>query len=181
MRLALSFRKEKGGAEKGDVSTFRKPRARKVETSPFSKGFTLLELLIVISIIAILAATIIPNFIGFDTEAKVSATLTNLNTLRTRIAMFRAKEGEYPVALSDLLTRSYDDMGVKQPYLAKLPLEMVSSKAGSNSFVDLKSDEDLSGAGGWAYYTDKAKVVVNVTEPLSDKWGKNKGEVPSEW
>ena len=146
-----------------------------------SKSFTLLELLIVISIIAILAVTIIPNFIGFDTEASISATLTNLNTLRTRVAMYRAKEGEYPQSLNDLLTKTYDDMGVKQPYLEKLPLEMLSSKKGSNSFLDLKSDEELSGEGGWAYYKDKAKIVINITEPLGDKWGKSKGEVASEW
>ena len=43
------------------------------------KGFTLLELLIVISIIAILAATIIPSFVGFDAEARLAATKTNLS------------------------------------------------------------------------------------------------------
>lgn len=147
----------------------------------YNKGFTLLELLIVISIIAILAVTIIPNFIGFDTEARISATLTNLNTMRTRIALYRAKEGEYPASLDDLLSKSYEDMGIQQPYLEKIPLEMVSSKKGSNSFIDLKSDEELSGEGGWAYYKDKAKVVLNIIEPLSDKWDKNKGQVPSEW
>lgn len=146
-----------------------------------AKGFTLLELLIVISIIAILAVTIIPNFIGFDTEAKVSASITNLNTLRTRITMFRAKEGEYPESLNDMVTKSYDDMGVQQPYLDKLPLEMISDKRGSNKFVDLKSDDELTGEGGWAYYKDKAKVVINVIEPLDSKWGKSKGEIPSEW
>jgi len=146
-----------------------------------SRAFTLLELLIVISIIAILASTVIPNFIGFDTEAKLSATITNLNTLRTRITMYRAKEGEYPVSLNDLLTKTYEDMGVQQTYLDKIPAEMVSSKSGNNSFVDMKSDEDLSGEGGWVYYSDKAKVVVNVTEPLDGKWGKSKGQVPAEW
>jgi len=146
-----------------------------------SRAFTLLELLIVISIIAILASTVIPNFIGFDTEAKLSATITNLNTLRTRITMYRAKEGEYPVSLNDLLTKTYEDMGVQQTYLEKIPAEMVSSKSGNNSFVDMKSDEDLSGEGGWVYYSDKAKVVVNVTEPLDGKWGKSKGQVPAEW
>ena len=146
-----------------------------------SRAFTLLELLIVISIIAILASTVIPNFIGFDTEAKLSATITNLNTLRTRITMYRAKEGEYPVSLNDLLTKTYEDMGVQQPYLDKIPAEMISSKIGNNSVVDMKSDEDLSGEGGWAYYSDKAKVMVNVTEPLDGKWGKSKGQVPAEW
>lgn len=159
-----------------------------VETRPCAEAkmtascaFTLLELLIVISIIAILASTVIPNFIGFDTEAKLSATITNLNTLRTRITMYRAKEGEYPVSLNDLLTKTYEDMGVQQPYLDKIPAEMISSKSGNNSVVDMKSDEDLSGEGGWAYYSDKAKVMVNVTEPLDGKWGKSKGQVPAEW
>jgi len=37
------------------------------------RGFTLLEILIVISILAILAMAVVPNFVGFDTEAKVAA------------------------------------------------------------------------------------------------------------
>jgi len=145
------------------------------------KGFTLLELLIVISVIAILAATIIPNFIGFDSEARISATQTNLNALRTRVALFRAKEGEYPVSLDDLLTKMYDDMGVQQPYLEKIPLEMMSSKSGSNEFEDISVKDELTGKGGWAFYREKAKVVVNITDPLTSKWGKSKGQVPSEW
>src|SRR3989338_3662855 len=147
----------------------------------FRKSFTLLELLIVISIIAILAVTVVPNFIGFDAEARISATQTNLNTLRTRIALYRAKEGEYPTSLNDLLTKTYNDMGVEQPYLEKMPLEMLSSKTGNNTFTDIASDEDLPGDGGWAYYKDRAKVVINITEPLDNKWGKSKGQVPSEW
>lgn len=145
------------------------------------KGFTLLELLIVISIIAILAATIIPNFIGFDTEARISATLTNLNTLRTRVALYRAKEGEYPSSLEELLTRTYSDMGVEQPYLDKIPPEMISTKSGDNSFEDITVEDNLDGDGGWAYYKDRAKVVVDLIKPLDKKWGKSEGEVPVEW
>ena len=144
-------------------------------------AFTLLEILIVITIIAILAVTIIPNFIGFDAEARISATKTNLNTLRTRIALYRAKEGEYPESLNDLLTKTYNDMGVEQPYLEKMPPEMISSKSGNNSFDDLPVADDLPGEGGWVYYKEKAKVVVDVSEPLDSKWGKAKDEVPSEW
>ena len=61
-----------------------------------SKGFTLLEILIVISILAILALAVIPNFIGFDTEARLATTKSNLDMLRSRVTLFRAKEGSYP-------------------------------------------------------------------------------------
>ncbi len=145
------------------------------------RGFTLFELLIVISIIAILAATIVPNFIGFDTEARLSSTLSNLNTLRTRIALYRAKEGEYPQSLNDLLTKTYDDMGVEQPYLEKVPPEMVSSKSGNNSFVDLESKDEFPGDGGWVYVRDKAKLLIDLAEPLDGKWGARSGEKPNEW
>ncbi|OGX45247.1 MAG: hypothetical protein A3G38_00830 [Omnitrophica WOR_2 bacterium RIFCSPLOWO2_12_FULL_51_8] len=141
----------------------------------------MLELLIVISIIAILAATIVPNFIGFDTEARISATLTNLNTLRTRIALYRAKEDEYPASLEDLQTKTYDDLGVQQPYLEKIPPEMISAKAGNNSIADVTAGDELPDSGGWAYIKDKAKVVVAITSPLDNKWGKSKGQVPAEW
>jgi prepilin-type N-terminal cleavage/methylation domain-containing protein len=144
-------------------------------------AFTLLELLIVISIIAILAVTIVPNFIGFDTEARISATTTNLNTLRTRITLYRAKEGEYPASLGDLTSKTYDDMGVQQLYLDKMPPEMISSKAGNNKYKDLSGNEELPNEGGWVYFRDRAKVVVDISEPLSAKWGKGKGQVPSEW
>jgi len=146
-----------------------------------NRAFTLLELLIVISIIAILAATIVPNFIGFDTEARLSATTTNLNTLRTRVSLYRAKEGEYPSSLGDLLTKTYEDVGVVQPFLEKLPVEMISSKAGTGVYEDVDSAGDISGKGGWSYIKDRAKVVVNIDQPLDSKWGKAKGEVPSEW
>ena len=154
---------------------------RKYQRVSASMGFTLLELLIVISIIAILAATIVPNFIGFDSEARISATMTNLNTLRTRVALYRAKEGEYPVSMEDLLNKTYDDMGIQQLYLDKMPPEMISSKSGNNTLEDIASSEELPDNGGWVYIKDKAKVVVDITEPLDGKWGKAKGEVPAEW
>ncbi len=144
-------------------------------------GFTLLELLIVISIIAILAAAIIPNFVGFDTEARVASTQTNLSTLRTRVTLFRAKEGHYPESLDDLLTKNYDDMGVQRPYLEKMPAELISSKSGNSTTESRLFKEGLIGDGGWTYIRDQAKVVVDITEPLNDRWGSYKEEKPSDW
>jgi len=144
-------------------------------------GFTLLELLIVISIIAILAATLIPNFIGFDSETRLAATKTNLNTLRTRVSLFRTKEGRYPENLEELTEVTYNDMGVERTYLDKFPPEFISSKKGNSEIEDLSSDDRIMGTGGWAYYTNKAKVVVNWDEELDSKWADAEGEIPSEW
>ena len=144
-------------------------------------AFTLLELLIVISIMAILAAAIVPNFIGFDSEARLVATQTNLNTLSTRISLFRTKEGRYPESLEDLLEITYNDMGVERPYLDSFPLEFISSKEGSAEIEDLDSKEALPGDGGWVYFVDRARVVVDWDMPLDDRWGKAEGEMPSEW
>jgi prepilin-type N-terminal cleavage/methylation domain-containing protein len=145
------------------------------------EGFTLLELLIVIAIIAILATTIIPNFIGFDTEARITATKTNLNNLRTRISLFRAKEGRYPERLEELLEVTYSDMGIEKPYLEFIPPEFVSSKDGNSEIEDIDSKDILPDDGGWVYIKDKAKVIVDWQQPLDKKWGKAEGQIPSEW
>ncbi len=161
------------------MSNQRETRKR---NNPITKNaFTLLELLIVISIIAILAAIVIPNFIGFDAEARLAATQTNLSTLRTRVSLFRTKEGRYPEELEDLLEVTYNDMGVERPYLDTVPLEFISSKEGSAEVENQESLDSLPGDGGWVYLVDKAKVVVDWDMPLDDKWAKLEGVIPSEW
>lgn len=60
-----------------------------------NKGFTLIELIIVIGIIAILAAIAIPNFLVFRFKAKSSEVKSNLGAIRTLQEAYKLEEGAY--------------------------------------------------------------------------------------
>ena len=67
------------------------------------KGFTLIELLIVVLIIAILAAIAIPNFLEFQTRAKVSRVKSDHRSLATGLEAYYVDNNEYPAMATQLL------------------------------------------------------------------------------
>ncbi len=62
-------------------------------------GFTLIELLVVIAIIAILAAIIFPVYAQAKKGAYKSSDISNMNTLRTALQLYRTDQGAFPPAL----------------------------------------------------------------------------------
>jgi general secretion pathway protein G len=62
-------------------------------------GFTLVELLIVVIILAILAAIIVPQFSGATDDAAQSAYDTNIANIRAAIDLYRQQHTEYPGAV----------------------------------------------------------------------------------
>ena len=60
------------------------------------RGFTLVELLIVVIIVSILAAIVIPQFASSTNDAKFAALTTNLSTLRSSVEMYYQQHGHYP-------------------------------------------------------------------------------------
>ena len=69
-----------------------------------SGGFTLIELMIVIAIIAILAAILVPNFIRARAQGQLTACKSNCKNLGTALEMYSTDwNGKYPAALSGLI------------------------------------------------------------------------------
>ncbi|MBT8102968.1 MAG: prepilin-type N-terminal cleavage/methylation domain-containing protein, partial [Gammaproteobacteria bacterium] len=60
------------------------------------KGFTLVELLIVVIILAILAAIIVPQFSAATDDANQSAFDTNVANIRSAVDLYRQQHGAYP-------------------------------------------------------------------------------------
>lgn len=63
-----------------------------------NKGFTLIELMIVVAIIGILAAIAIPNFLRFQLKSKSSEGKVNIAAIRTAEESYLAEFGEYVAA-----------------------------------------------------------------------------------
>ena len=62
------------------------------------KGFTLIELMIVVAIIGILAAVAIPQYQDYTVKAKLSKVQTWADPIKTAVGVFAQEQGSYPAA-----------------------------------------------------------------------------------
>ena len=66
------------------------------------KGFTIVELLIVVVVIAILAAITIVSYNGITNRANASAAKSTAATLQKKAELYQSENGRYPIALTEL-------------------------------------------------------------------------------
>ena len=98
------------------------------------KAFTIIELMVVITIIGILASLVAPRFMGKLESAKIKTTKAQLEMFSTALDSFNLDVGRYPTdseGLKVLWTKSKDIKGYDGPYLPK-PVE---SDAWGNSYI----------------------------------------------
>lgn len=70
------------------------------------RGFTLIELMIVVTIIGILAAMAVPSFIDATDEARAARIQADLSTIGAAVEIHYAKNGSYPSSIDDLVADS---------------------------------------------------------------------------
>ena len=73
------------------------------------KGFTLVELMVVVAIIGILVAIAVPIFGEVTDSAERSAAEGNLRTIDGAIMMYRAQEGQFPEGTWNVGNNGFDD------------------------------------------------------------------------
>lgn len=115
------------------------------------KGFTLIELMIVVAIIGILAAIAIPKFANLINKSKEGATKGALSTVRSAIQVYYGdNEGWFP-------TDTLAVLAVNGKYINSMPV----SKLPGTGHADISTVVNtLADGGGWMYYANSASPTT---------------------
>ena len=80
-----------------DIALLRQNSKRR--TTPYGeRGFTLLEMMIVLVIIAVIAGLVTVNVMGRPDEAKATTTKSNITSINAALKMYRLDNGNYPTS-----------------------------------------------------------------------------------
>jgi general secretion pathway protein G len=97
------------------------------------RGFTLIEVMVVLVILGVLAALIVPNVLERADDARVTAARTDINNLMQSLKLYKLDNQRYPTAEQglDALVRKPSASPVPpnwKPYLDKLPADPWGAK-----------------------------------------------------
>lgn len=126
--------------------------ARRCSARP-PHGFTLVELLVVLAIVALLLMLAVPRYFHSLDSARETVLLDNLSTTRSTIDKFYGDTGRYPDSLEEL---------VEKKYLRALPFDPIANSdsawvivppddASRGRVYDLRSSATGSGRGNLPY------------------------------
>jgi len=118
------------------------------------KGFTLIELVMVIVILGILAAMVLPRFVNLQNEARISASKAALGAIRSAVAVRYASRATVEAEpLPPTIEASMFQDG-------NIPTEPLTN---SNSVTLVSGLAAIGSGAGWAYSSSEGKVWINNT------------------
>lgn len=115
-------------------------------------GFTLIELMIVMTLIGILAAIAQPQFHRYTIRAREAALKENLFTLREVIDQYYGDKGRYPDTLADLTTNLYIRKVPEDPFTKSAETWVtIPPDSGEGGIFDVHSGSNIVALNGTPY------------------------------
>lgn len=116
-----------------------------------SRGFTIIELMIVVTIVGILATLAVPSYHAAIIKAKEGALRQDLFSLRDVIDQHRADKGKYPETIQSLISAGYLRRVPTDPITGATSTWQEMVDQGEGGMVDVFSGSELVGTNGVPY------------------------------